>query len=154
MSKWFIINALVFLFALWKITTGYHGIHMVIGGIGLCFILYNWSRHAMFSSIRANIPRKKKIRLATFSKKVLPLHKWTGSIAFLLILVHMRLVFHRFGLHLHNWKMTSGLIALIILMSVVLAGWLRWYKTTVKRRYTHWILGFILFFTIVVHLLL
>lgn len=153
-NKWFYINLFVFMYAIIFTSIYYHGIHMLIGVLGLTFILYNWTRHAVFSTIRTSKSREKKIKYAHLSKKVLPIHKWTGTSALIIILFHAYLVINRFGLLLNHIKMISGLIAGLILLFMVLSGWLRWYRTTVKRRYIHWVLGFILFSSIVVHLLL
>lgn len=76
MNRWFFINLAVLVYALTKIIMTYSGVHMVLGGLGLCLILYNWTRHAVFSTIRSkNISRKRKITYANLSKKVLPIHK-------------------------------------------------------------------------------
>lgn len=154
MSIWFFINLAVLLLAIWKVSTGYFSLHIFFGALGLCFVLYNWTRHAVFSTIRSDISRQRKIKYATLSKKVLSLHKYTGSLALLLIIIHAGLVYHYFGLNLSSWKVLSGLVAGITLVAVVLFGWLRWYRTTVKRRYIHLILAFCLFGFVLLHLAL
>ncbi len=154
MSKWFFINILVLLFAVWKISTSYFGIHILFGGLGLLFILYNWTRHAVFSTIRSNISRQRKIKYAQFSKRVLPFHKWTGSIALVLISFHGFFVIQAYGIPFTNWKIVSGLFASFILVGVVLFGWLRWYHTTLRRRYIHLTLAFCLFGLVLLHLVL
>ena len=151
-SIWFFINAFVLIFALWKVLSSYLGVHIVFGALGLLFVLYNWTRHAVFSTIRSNISRRRKIKFANLSKFVLPFHKWTGSTALILIIIHGTLVFQRFSFEWSNWKIISGLVAGSILVAVVGFGWLRWYRTTVNRRYIHLILGYCLFVLIVVHL--
>lgn len=151
-SIWFFVNASVLLFALWKICSNYIGVHIVFGALGLLFVLYNWTRHAVFSTIRSNISRKRKIKYANLSKFVLPIHKWTGSTALVLIIIHGTLVLQRFGFNWSNGKVVSGLVAGSILIAVVSFGWLRWYRTTVNRRYIHLILAYCLFVLIVVHL--
>lgn len=154
MSKWFLINAFVLMYALWNVFTGYIGIHIIFGGLGLLFVLYNWTRHAVFSTIRSNISRTRKIKYAKLSKRVLPYHKWTGSTALLLIMIHGGLVLHRFGLPLTNLKLISGLLASCMLAAVVFFGWLRWYRTTLKRRYIHLTLAYCLFGLVLLHLVL
>lgn len=154
MSIWFLINGVVLVFALWKISTGYIGVHIIFGGLGLVFVLYNWTRHAVFSTIRSNISRKRKIKYANLSKRVLPLHKWTGSTALLLIILHGIFVVQRFSLDFTNWKILSGFIASCMLAGVVFFGWLRWYRTTVKRRYIHLTLAYCLFALVLLHLVL
>jgi hypothetical protein len=154
MSKWFFLNGVVLVFALYHIVVGYNGFHMVLGGLGVLFILYNWTRHAMFATIRSNISRERKIKFARISKKALPFHKWTGTSALIIVLFHAMLVYKRYGFHLNFPKMTSGLLASGILTCVVLTGWQRWYRTTVNRRFVHWTLGFILFGCVVLHVFL
>lgn len=154
MSKWFFINIIVFLYALGKIILGYHGAHVTVGAIGLTLVLYNWMRHAVFSTIRSDLPRQQKIVYARLSKKLLPIHKWTGTSALGFIFIHAVLVIKTFGFPLTYVKMWSGFLSGIVLALVVITGWLRWYKTTVKRRKIHWVLGFILFASICVHIIL
>src|SRR5690625_3047271 len=120
MSFWCFINVAVIILAIWKISTGYITIPIIFGALGLLFILYNWTRHAVFSTIRSNITRARKIKYAQLSKKVLPIHKYTGSTAFVLILIHGNLIYRAFGFQLTNWKMISGLLAGITLSLVVL----------------------------------
>lgn|SRR5690625_1202544 len=153
MSKWFFINFAVLLFALWKITTGHIGIHIIFGGLGLMLILYNWTRHAVFSTIRSNISRNRKIKYATISKRLLPLHKYTGTTALFLTLIHAALVVYYFGWQGTNMKMITGLLTVIILTLVVIVGWMRFIRTTYKRRMTHLILGFCLFGSVLLHLI-
>lgn len=154
MNKWFIINILIILFAVWKITAGYHGIQMIIGMIALLLIIYNWTRQAVFSAIRSkHVSRKRKIALAQLSKKALPIHKWTGSTSLLIAIIHMSVILNRFGFYINQPKFLTGLFAISILALVVASGWLRWYRTTVNRRFIHWTLGFILVFSIILHLI-
>src|SRR5690606_41679687 len=77
--------------------------------------------HAMFSTIRSNISRKRKIKFANISKTLLPLHKWTGTSALLFVLLHFVLIFYFFGF-VPNTKMISGLLALFTLIGVVAFG--------------------------------
>src|SRR5699024_8088660 len=143
MSKWFFINTMIFILVIWKVTSGQVTSHRIIGGLGMLFILYNWTRHAVFSTIRSNISRERKIKFAQLSKKALPFHKWTGTSALILILLHLGLVLGYFPLQIHNPKIVTGIIALFILINLVLFGWLRHIRTTVKRRYIHWTLAYL-----------
>lgn len=152
MSKWFYINFGVLIFALWKISSGHIGIHIIFGGLGFLFILYNWTRHAFFATIRSNISRKRKIKFAQLSKKALPIHKWTGTAALLLIIIHAILVIKIFGFQMDNMKMLTGLLTAITLTLVVITGWLRFIRTTYKRRMLHLTLGFCLFSFVLLHL--
>ena len=154
MSIWFFINIIVFIFAIWKITTGYINLPIIFGGLGFILVLYNWTRHAVFSTIRSNISRERKVKLAQFSKKVLPYHKWTGSLALVLILTHFIFITHYYEFTIHSAKMLSGLFAFMILILMVSSGWLRFFKTTYAIRLLHLTLGFCLFISVIIHLIL
>lgn len=153
MSKWFFINFLIFIFMIWKVTTGYMTTYTLLGGLGVLFILYNWSRHALFATIRSNISRKRKIKYANISKKLQRVHKWTGTTALMIILAHATIINYYFDFQLGNVKMITGLLALLTLIGVVIFGWLRHIHTTVVRRYIHWGLAYALIFFVVLHLL-
>src|SRR5699024_6361287 len=155
MNKWFFINVIFLMFTWIKILIYYHGIHTIIGGTALTLILYNWTRHVVFSSIRsANVSRQRKTSLATLSKRVLPFHTWTGSMALVIGVIHIVFVLQSYGLQMKQFKQVSGLLSVSTLVLLVLFGWLRWYKTTVSRRYIHWTLGYITIFIIILHVLI
>lgn len=153
MNKWFVINFIIFIFILWKVGTGSLMLHTIVGGLGILFILYNWMRHAVFTAIRSNMSRQRKIKLATISKKLLPLHKWTGSTALVLISLHLLFVSRYFPLQIMNIKVFSGLLAFLALIGVVTFGWMRHLRTTVARRYIHWTFAYAVIILAVVHLL-
>lgn len=155
LSIWFFINFFVLLFAIWKISSGDLRLTILFGGLGFLFILYNWTRHAVFSTIRSKrVNRPRKIKFAQISKRLLPFHKWTGTLALIFILIHFFLVFHRYGFSFQNSKMLSGTLALIILVFMVSSGWIRFFKTTYFIRMVHLTLGFCLFISVVIHLIL
>src|SRR5699024_12346418 len=98
MNKWFFINVIFLMFTWIKILIFYHGIHTIIGGTALSLILYNWTRHAVFSTIRYSyVSSKRKIRLATLSKCILPVHKCTDILTLFnyVILIVFLLQSHR-----------------------------------------------------------
>lgn len=152
MSRWFYINAVLVLFVCWKVGSSSMASFTLLGGIGMLFILYNWTRQAMFATIRSNISREKKVIFAQISKKALPFHKWTGSTALVLILLHVFTVLQYFPFQLQNLKMLSGLFALLSLSGVVLFGWLRHIQTTVIRRYVHWTFAYLVIIFATLHL--
>jgi len=154
MSKWFYVNFIIIIIVLWKISSSYWGIHIILGGLGFLFFMFNWMRHAMFATIRSDITRVQKIKYAKASKKAMPFHKWTGSIALLFIVAHAVTIINRYGFQPNNYKMMFGLMASIILAFVVLTGWLRLYRTTVTKRIFHLSLAFTLFYLIIIHILL
>ncbi|GGB60563.1 hypothetical protein F3157_13700 [Virgibacillus dakarensis] len=158
MSKWFYFNLLLLIAAVWQVvkTFSFQGIqlHITIGFAGLLFFLFNWTRHAVYSTIRNTPERKTKIRLANLSKKIVPYHRWIGTTALIAIVIHAIFVINRYGLHLYWLKMTAGLVAGILLIGMVTTGWLRLFKPTVRKRKLHIYIGIILFFVIFAHVLL
>src|SRR5699024_2202629 len=113
MSFWLYINILLFLAVTMLLDYPYAQlpIHILFGLAGLFFVLFNWTRHAVFSTIRQSNDRKKKIRLAKLSKRIYPFHRWVGSTALLLIIVHAWLIISRYGFLATSWKMLSGMAA-------------------------------------------
>lgn len=121
--------------------------------IGLLFFLYNWTRHAMFSTIRAkNVPRKRKIMLAQLSKRVVFIHRWTGTSALVFIIIHFIFVVKLYGFNIYHIKFITGLLASITLLALVITGWLRLFKASTFKRFLHLYLGLNLFFLIMIHL--
>lgn len=158
MSKWFYLNIMLLGIAVWKVIehTLHAGSHLSvwIGLMGLFFFLFNWTRHAFFSTIRNHPNRQMKIRLARISKKVVPYHRYTGTTALLLVVMHGIFMLHRYGFAYHWLKMWMGLIAAVALLFMVLSGWLRLLWPSVKKRYLHIYLGMSLFFLILIHIVL
>lgn len=154
MNIWYFLNIFVASYALYKVLTApYINAPIVFGLLGLFFVLFNWTRHAVFSTIRDSKVRSQKIKFAQFSKRIYPFHKWVGTTALVLIGIHALLIINRYGLYLPNKKILTGLLAGITLVALVLSGWIRWYKTTPMKRYVHWGLGFLIFFMVIFHLL-
>ena len=108
----------------------------------------------MFSTIRSNIPRQTKIKYAKLSKRVLPIHKWTGMTAFIIIIYHGYLAINLYGFNLGITKIFSGMFGIIVLTGIVIFGWLRWFKASYIKRIIHLWLGLLLFFVIIVHVIL
>ncbi|MFD1848502.1 hypothetical protein [Oceanobacillus bengalensis] len=158
MSKWFYFNFFLFILALWQVVTHYSfpclSMPVLFGLIGFLFFLFNWTRNAVFSTIRNAPSRNMKMKLANLSKKVMPFHRWTGTCALLFILVHVSLIFQWYGFSFQNPKMIAGLLAFINLILMVATGWLRLVRPTGKLRKIHLRLGISLFLLIALHLLL
>jgi hypothetical protein len=158
MSKWFIFNFMFLMILLWNVLGHFSfpnlQIHIWFGIVGALLFLYNWTRNAVFETIR-NVPnRKTKVRLAKFSRRVVTIHRWTGNFALLAILVHGLLVVNHYGFTIHNNKMVVGLLALLVLSFQIVTGWLRLFKPTIKLRFIHLYGGMILFFLILLHIVL
>lgn len=154
MSRWFLFNSLLFLYAIYIFIVNKNNVHIYYGVIGLFFYLYNWTRHAMFSTIRSNIPRARKIKFAKISKRALPFHRWTGTAALIFIIIHAIHNIKLFGFNVYYVKFLTGLLAGIVLLALVLTGWLRLFKPSPIKRMLHLNLGLCLFFLIIIHLLL
>src|SRR5699024_1719826 len=95
-----------------------------------------------------------KIKFANLSKKVVHIHKWTGSTALIIIILHAIFTWQHFGFYFKNIKVLSGLVTGLVLAAVVTTGWMRRYRPTLRKRYFHLFLGMSMFFLIVIHILL
>ncbi|WP_026905825.1 hypothetical protein [Paucisalibacillus globulus] len=158
MSKWFLFNFILLIILIWNVMGHFSfpnlQIHIWFGLMGALLFIYNWTRNAVFETIR-NVPnRKTKVKLARLSKRVVTLHRWTGNIALVAILAHGSLVMYRYGFSISNYKMVVGVIALVTLAIQIATGWLRLYKPTIKLRYIHLYMGMTLFFLILLHIVL
>lgn len=158
MSKWFYMNLVLLLIAIWQVVKPFSfpifSLPILFGLIGFLLFLFNWTRNAVFSTIR-NVPeRKTKIKLANLSKKVMPYHRWIGTAALVFILLHAAFVLHWYSFSFQNMKMLAGLLAFVNLILMVLTGWRRLVKPTGRMRQIHLRLGISLFFIISLHLLL
>ncbi|MFC4557747.1 hypothetical protein ACFO3D_05935 [Virgibacillus kekensis] len=156
MNKWFFFNIALLALGTWNvINKAGEGIptHIFFGFMGLIFILFNWTRHAVFSTIRDSSDRAKKIKYANLSKRILPFHRWIGTTALILILTHATLVIDLFGFQWQNPKIVSGLLTATVLTAVVTTGWMRRYRPSIKKRMTHLWLGISMFFLLLLHLL-
>jgi len=157
MSKWFFINLFVLILALWNVFTHFSFpnilLHISLGLFGLLLILFNWTRHAMYSTIRNSGDRKKKVKIAQLIKKDMPFHRWTGTAALIIILWHGSIAIHQFGFQLGNIKFLSGSFAALILTGVVVTGWMRRIRPTGRKRMAHLYLGLSLILLITVHLI-
>lgn len=158
MSRWFYFNSILLIAVLWAVFhKGFvlpERIHILFGLFGFMLILFNWTRHAVFSTIRTVPERGKKIKLANLSKRILPYHRWVGMSALTLIIIHAILVLNLFGFHFQNLKLVSGLFAGIVVICMVTTGWMRLIKPSGKKRRAHLRFGMLLIISISLHILL
>ncbi|MEK4801627.1 hypothetical protein MHI02_08810 [Oceanobacillus sp. FSL K6-0118] len=157
MSKWFYWNTALLVIVIVRVVTYFSfpklTLPIIFGLIGFLFFLFNWTRNAVFSTIRNVDDRKTKIKLANLSKKVMPFHRYTGTIALVIIIIHVFFIGYWYGFSFTNIKMIFGLLALINLIFMVMTGWWRLMKPTGKLRRIHLRLGISLFFLITLHVL-
>lgn len=154
MSRWFIVNFILLFFVIWKVATGNFTPPILLGVLGFSFFMFNWMRHAMFATIRSKIIRRRKIKLAKLSKKAMPFHRWTGTLAFVFILTHMILMIQMYGFQMNNFKMMFGLMACFMMFLTVVMGWFRFYRTTIRKRIWHLSFAFTLFYLVIIHIAL
>lgn len=157
MNKWFYLNFLLLLLAGWKFFSNPQfpiiRVSVLFGFLGFILLLFNWTRHAFYSTIRLAKDRQKKIAYANVSKKARPFHRWTGTIALLIVSVHMVLVMNRMNFNFNGIKAWSGLLTLLVVLSLVVSGWLRLFWPSGPKRLIHLYLGISLFFLLIIHLM-
>ncbi|MEC5423124.1 hypothetical protein QGM71_06370 [Virgibacillus sp. C22-A2] len=158
MNKWFYFNFFVIVLAAWNLINkqlfSNFQPHLLFGTVGLVFILFNWTRHAVFSTIRSSSDRNKKIRFANLSKKVLPFHRWIGTSALIFIGIHAAFVINTYGFQWQNMKLASGILTALVLSGVVITGWMRRIRPSGRKRMAHLRLGIVMFFLVLMHLIL
>src|SRR5699024_8316616 len=107
------------------------------------------------STLRSpNFSRQRQISLATLSERGLPFHKWTGRLALVIVVIHIVLVLQSFRLELRQFKQARGLFPLYTLIFLLLFGWLCWYRSTVRSRYIHLTLEYIIICIIFLHVII
>ncbi|WP_411842500.1 hypothetical protein [Salinicoccus sp. HZC-1] len=156
MSVWFLLNAALLIWAIWNVAAGLsiHStyMHILLGFAGFLFFIFNWTRNAVFSTIRNAESRQTKVRLARMSKRIVPYHRYIGTTALLLIILHGVSVVHFYSFDLANMKVLTGFLAAVNLLILVLSGWYRLlFDSSLKIRKLHIRLGISLFIFVVLH---
>lgn len=157
MSIWFFLNGALLIWAAWNVAQSlavqsvHH--HLLLGFAGFLFFLFNWTGNAVFATIRNVDDRTVKIRLARFSKKIMPYHRWIGTLSFVFISLHGLAVIHLYGFNPGSMKVLTGLLASVNLLILVLSGW---YSLLIhhnlKSRRLHLGLGISMFILTALHL--
>ncbi len=158
MSIWFFLNGALLIWAVWNAAERIAALpvyyHVLLGFAGFLFFIFNWTRNAVFATIRKTDDRSVKIRLARMSKKIMPWHRWTGTLSLIIILLHGAAVIHLYGFNPGSMKILTGLFASLNLLALVLSGWYSLLiRHNLKTRRLHLGLGFSMFVLTALHLL-
>lgn len=156
MSIWFLLNGMLLLWAIWNVALGISShssyIHILMGFAGFLLFIFNWTRNAVFSTIRNAENRQTKIRLARMSKRIRPYHRWVGTSALVMVILHGLAIVHLYGFNLTNMKILTGFLASINLLLLVLSGWYRLLvDPRIRIRKLHIRLGISMFVLVVIH---
>lgn len=155
MSVWFLLNAALLIWAVWNVSAGLSETvyaHILLGFTGFLFFIFNWTRNAFFATIRNVESRQTKVRLAGISKRIRPYHRWTGTTALVIIILHAVSVISLYSFDLTNMKILTGFLASINLLILVLSGWYRLlFDSSLKIRKLHIRLGISMFCLTVMH---
>lgn len=156
MSIWFLLNGALLIWAIWNtaqslaVHSVYH--HILPGFLGFALFIFNWTRNAVFATIRNIDDRERKIKLARFSKKVMPYHRWIGTLSIIIILLHGITVLYVYNFDFTNMKILTGMLASVNLLLLVLSGWYRLLiRHDLMRRKLHIRLGISMFILIILH---
>jgi|SRR5690625_1138998 len=157
MNRWFFFNLILISIALWRLIQKgyfyYYQTTITFGLISLGFVLFNWTRHAMFSTIRETSNRQRKIKYAQISKRFVHIHKYTGSLALFFVVIHGSISLTTYEFSTFQFKILFGIVAGIALTAVVTAGWLRHFRPTLRKRFWHLYLAMTMVFLVLIHLL-
>ncbi|MCG1010554.1 hypothetical protein J4760_11035 [Salinicoccus sp. ID82-1] len=156
MSIWFLLNGMLLIWAIWNVAFGISShasyIHILLGFAGFLLFIFNWTRNAVFSTIRNAENRQNRIRLARMSKRIRPYHRWVGTSALIIILLHGWAVIELYGFNLTNMKILTGFLASINLFVLVLSGWYRLLiDPRIRVRKLHIRLGITMFILVAIH---
>ncbi|CAM4256727.1 hypothetical protein [Lacicoccus alkaliphilus] len=157
MSIWFLLNGALVIWAAWNVvqSLAVHSVHhhILLGFAGFLLFIFNWTRNAVFATIRKVDDRAVKIKLARFSKKIMPYHRWIGTLSFVLIALHALTVIHLYGFNPGSMKILTGLLASVNLFILVLSGWYsQLIRHNLKSRRVHIGLGISMFILTALHL--
>lgn len=157
MSIWFYLNGALLIWAVWNVigSLAVHStyLHILLGFAGFLFFIFNWTRNAIFATIRNIDDRAVKIKLARFSKKIMPYHRWIGTSSLIIILLHGMSVLFLYNFNFTNLKILTGMLASVNLLLLVLSGWYSLLiRHNLKSRKLHIRLGLSMFILTALHL--
>lgn len=102
--------------------------------------------------IRKGKDRNVKIKLAKITKLMMKFHIPIAITAVVLILLHAMMMVNIHFQQLQNLKIGSGALAFMVLMILLFSGQLRNLKASGFRRKFHYIMAFIFFGFIIIHI--
>lgn len=155
-ARWLSINILtVLLILLWSWYQGYDSNEILVGKVlaQAAFILFliNLNMYFIFLLIRKSKIRKVKITLAMISKRMMKYHVAIAVTASLLIIVHAVIMITALFEDLWKAKTASGMITWIVLAVLLFSGLLRRRKSTGMRRKFHYMMAFVFFAFVFLH---
>ena len=157
--RWLAINILtVLLIVLWSLYQGYESSYILMGKMvaeaAFFLFLINVNMYFVFLLIRKSKVRSMKVKLAKISKGMMKYHIPIAITASLLILFHAIIMIYARLEHLWKAKIIIGAVTMCVLIVLLCSGLLRRWKATGKRRKFHYIMAFIFFGFVMLHIFL
>ncbi|MBM4763619.1 hypothetical protein [Bacillus sp. B15-48] len=157
--KWLTVNVLTVLIILvWSQIQGYESNNVLLGKLlaQMAFILFliNLNMYFVFLMIRKSKIRQVKVKLAKISKRMMKYHIPIAMTATGLILFHAGIMINAYWGNLYNMKLTSGYLGFVLLAILLFSGLLRRRKATGKRRKFHYVMAFVFFAIVLIHIFL
>lgn len=156
MSIWFLLNGLLLIWAIWNVASGVavhtSYIHILLGFTASCSS--SSIGPATRSSPQSGTSKTGRRRSGSpqCPSGSGPYHRWVGTGALLIILLHAWAVVALYGFNLGNMKILTGFLASINLFVLVLSGWYRLLvDPRIKIRKLHIRLGVSMFILTAVH---
>ena len=158
-ARWLIINIVtVLLIVSWSLYQGYETNFILIGKMvaqaAFFLVLINVNMYFVFLLIRKSKIRNVKVKLAKISKRMMRYHIPIAITASILVLFHASMMIYARLENLWDITIISGIVTICILILLLFSGLLRRWKATGKRRRFHFIMAFIFFGFMIIHIFL
>jgi hypothetical protein len=158
-AKWLTVNLLtVFIIVVWSHLQGYESnsifLSKIFAQVAFILLLINLNMYFIFLLIRKSKLRDVKIRLAKISKRMMKYHVAIAVTATVLVALHAVIMLYAHYENLFLRKTISGAFLIGILPILLFSGLLRRRKATGKRRKFHYMMAFVFFGFLFLHIFL
>ncbi|MGM0903240.1 MAG: hypothetical protein ACQEXB_19340 [Bacillota bacterium] len=156
-TKWLTLNLLtIFIIVVWSNLQGYESSSIffskIFAQVAFILLLINFNMYFVFLLIRKSKLRDVKIRLAKISKRMMKYHVAIAVTATTLVVLHAGIMLYVHYNNLFKGETLSGAFLIGMLSFLLINGLLRRKKATGKRRKFHYMMAFIFFGFMLLHI--
>jgi hypothetical protein len=158
-TKWLTVNLLtIFIIIIWSTLQGYESssifLSKVFAQVAFILFLINLNMYFVFLFIRKSKLRDVKIKLAKISKRMMKYHVAIAVTATTLVALHAGIMLYTFYEAFFKGKTISGAFLIGLLGILLFSGLLRRRKATGRRRKFHYMMAFVFFGFMFLHIFL